>query len=354
MSPVESAPVRKISVLVPMLNEAHRVEQLVRDIAGQDFDGELETFIADGGSTDGSVEQLAAAAAPAGLVLTMVPNPDRLVTPGLNACVERATGDLIVRLDCKARYPFDYLRRCAEAAEETGAWNVGGLIVPEGSTPAERAAACAMDSPFGGISWTRRGRAKGRVETDTVYCGAFRPEAFEHAGLFAPFGDDHDDEFNLRLRRAGGRVVLDPAIRVYYTPRGSLPEVFRRYHGYGFWKVPVMLEHRRVLSARSLAPLAFLGSLALLGLGARRSPTARRLLGAEVAVYAGSALSLARESARRRGEPWTLVPRIAASFAAFHAGYGAGMAHGWLRCAARTLSGTRRSRSGRARNGLRV
>ena len=145
----------RISVVGAMLDEASHVDDLVRDLASQDFEGEVEVLVADGGSTDGSPVRLQEAAAAAGLALTVVPNPAKLVAPGLNLCIERATGDLIVRVDCHSRYPSDYLRRCAEAADETGAWNVGGVYEPDGRTPTERAVACALDSAFGGVNWTR-------------------------------------------------------------------------------------------------------------------------------------------------------------------------------------------------------
>src|SRR5438270_7323366 len=124
-----------------MRNEAAHIEGFVSDLAGQDFDGEVEIFVADGASSDDSVARLESAAARHGLVLTVVPNPQRWVSYGLNACIRRASGDLIVRLDCHSSYPADYLRRCAIAAEETDALNVGGLFEPVGRTPMERAVA---------------------------------------------------------------------------------------------------------------------------------------------------------------------------------------------------------------------
>src|SRR5205085_4068568 len=139
--------------------------------------------------------------------------------------------------------------------------------------------------------WTRNADAVERMEVDTVYCGAFRPEAFARVGLFVDLGPDHDEEFNLRLRRAGGRIVLDPAIRAYYTGRRSFADVFRQYHDYGLWKIPVMQRHRQVLSGRSLVPPAFVVSLAVLVPAARHSATARRALGAEVAAYSACALA---------------------------------------------------------------
>jgi succinoglycan biosynthesis protein ExoA len=315
-----------------VLNEARAVEGLVADIAAQDFAGELEVLVIDSGSSDGSIERLLAAAEHAGLDVAVVDNPAGTVPPGLNLAIARAGGDLIVRLDCKARYPSDYVRLCATAAEETGAWNVGGVIVPEGRTIAQRAVACAMDSPFGGIAWTRHAANAERIQVDTVYCGAYRPEVFNRIGLFdEAIPGAHEDEFNFRLRRAGGEIVLDPAIRAYYAPRDSLREVFSQYYGYGRWKVPAMVKHRRVLSGRSLAPLAFVASVGLLAVPATRAGGARRLLGAELAVYAALTVGFGADAVGRRGESWRLLPRVLAVFPTFHLGYGLGMLHGWLR-----------------------
>ncbi len=153
-----------------------------------------------------------------------------LLHRGLNACIRAASGELIVRMDCHSRYASDYVRRCVEAAEETGAWNVGGIYEPEGVTRTERAVACALSSPFGGVNWTKRS-AGVRSEVDTVYLGAFLPIAFERAGLYdETFVRNQDDELNLRIRRAGGRIVFDPAIRPVPTTvflPGSLAPVSR-------------------------------------------------------------------------------------------------------------------------------
>lgn len=325
------APVESISVIVPLRNERANVDGFVSDLAAQDFQGDLEVLVADGASDDGGIERLRAAAREAGLALQVLDNPAGWVSPGLNACIREAKGDLIVRLDCHSRYPGDYLRRCAEVSEETGAWNVGGRLVPTGTTPIERAVACAMDSPFGGIGWTRSG-ARRRVETDTVTFGAFRPEVFERVGLFdEALVRNQDDEFNMRLRAAGGRIVLDPVITVVYRPRGSFRGVWRQYFEYGLWKVPVMLKHRRIATVRGVVPLVFvLGTGGLLA-AALRSRAARRLLAAEWLLYGVLGAFFAARGVRRRDEPWTLLPAVVAAFPTFHLGFGSGQAVGLLR-----------------------
>lgn len=332
----DSRAVTRISVITPMLNEAEHIEPFFTDIAAQDFSGEIEVFVADGGSTDGSVAKLQQAAKRTGLDLTMLPNPAGWVSHGLNLCIGRASGDLLVRLDCHSRYPADYLRLCARAAEETDALAVGGVVVPHGRTPIERAVACAMDSPFGGIGWTWVSDEEARRESDTVTFGAFRPEAFRRAGLFdEALHRNQDDEMMLRIRRAGGRVILDPAIKVHYTPRGSYRGVFRQYFQYGLWKVPVMLKHRQVLSARSLAPIAFLASLAVLVPAAAMAPVAGVVLVTELAGYTAGGLVFGARSLRANGEPLRLLPQVLAVYPTFHLAYGLGMLRGWLRAARR-------------------
>jgi len=324
--------VRRISVVVPMYNESAHVGRLVADIAAQDFDGEVEVFVADGRSTDDSVARLKAAAADAGLDLTVVPNPDRWVSHGLNACIARCTGDLIVRLDCHSRYPTDYLSASARAAEDTGAWAVGGVPTPIGRTPGERAIACALDSPFGGAHWTRHAGGGRRVEVDNFYCGGFRPVAFERAGVFdESFVRNQDDELNYRIRAAGGQLVLDPAIRSEYVARGTPGRLFRQYYEYGVWKIPVMQKHRAVFSGRSLAPIGLAASLAVLATGSLFSRRARQGLAVEVAAYSAAAVVFGAESVVRRRESLGLLPRVVAAYPAMHLGYGIGMAVGLLR-----------------------
>jgi succinoglycan biosynthesis protein ExoA len=314
-----------------MWNEASHIEQLVADLAAQDFSGAVELIVADGRSTDCSVERLHAAAERHRVEVKVLDNPARWVSAGLNACIREATGDLIVRVDCHSGYPPDYLRQCAVVAEETGADNVGGIFVPTGKTGVERAVATAMDSPFGGIHWTRHGAA-GRHDVDTVPYGAFRPRAFELAGLFdESLVRNQDDEFNLRLRRAGGRIVLDPSIRIFYTPRSSFRRLFRQYFEYGLWKPAVMRKHGSVVSLRSLMPIAFVVSLLVLALLAPFSRVDLLLLEAEVGLYVLGALVFGVLAIRAKRERLRILPRVVAAFLTFHVAYGIGMAAGWFR-----------------------
>jgi hypothetical protein len=96
-----------------------------------------------------------------------------------------------------------------------------------------------------------------------------------------------------------------------------------------------MHKHRQVMTARSMVPLGFVASLALLGAASFASPIARRALGAEVAAYAAGSLVFGAAGIRRRRESWSLLPLVVASFPTFHLAYGIGL----VESAVRTASG---------------
>ena len=115
-------------------------------------------------------------------------------------------------------------------------------------------------------------------EVDTVYLGMWPRSVFERVGLFdEELVRNQDDEFNYRLRKAGGRVLLTPRMRSWYQNRQSLVHLLRQYYQYGQWKVRVLQKHPRQMSWRHFVPplfVATLGTLTILGLVA---PSARRL-----------------------------------------------------------------------------
>ena len=220
--------IRRISVVAPLLNEASHVDGLVADLAGQDFTGELEVIVADGGSTDGSVERLRAAARAArALQLDGARRTRRAGSrTGLNACIRAATRrPRSSASTATARYPPDYLRRCAVAAEETGAWNVGGLVVAR-RTDADASARSRARWTARSAASAGRGTAAtdGRVEVDTVTYGAFRPEAFERAGLLRRVARAQPGRRVQPAPAASGRADRARPVdsHVYYVPRGSL------------------------------------------------------------------------------------------------------------------------------------
>jgi len=126
---------RIVSVIVPCRNERDHIEAFCRSVAAQTVpEGwTLEVLIADGQSDDGTRERLAAWCQGDPRFI-MLDNPGRIVSCGLNRCIERARGAFIVRLDVHTVYAPDYIAQCLATWQATGADNVGGPWRAEGAS----------------------------------------------------------------------------------------------------------------------------------------------------------------------------------------------------------------------------
>src|SRR5262249_3984141 len=150
--------------------------------------------------------------------------------------------------------------------EETGGDNVGGSMMCLGQSRLQKAIAAAHHSPFavGGARWHDT-RYEGPA--DTVFGGVYRREGFDRIGfLCEELVRNQDDEFHLRLTRAGGKIWHSPRIKSWYCPRGSFKALFQQYAQYGYWKVRVMQKHKLPASMRHLVPGCFMLSLFVLSL----------------------------------------------------------------------------------------
>jgi cellulose synthase/poly-beta-1,6-N-acetylglucosamine synthase-like glycosyltransferase len=316
----------KVSIIIPCYNEAETVGHLLEALARQDLArGDLEVLVSDGMSDDGTrriVEQ--AAAERKDLSIRMVDNPTRSIPAALNRAIETARGETLVRLDAHSIPADDYVRRCLEVLEATGAANVGGVweIRPGGRGWVAKAIARAASHPLG--AGDARYRIRGAPgEVDTVPFGAFRREWVTRVG---PFDEgllaNEDYEFNYRLRQAGGKVWFDPSIRSTYFARRTLPELWRQYSRYGYWKARMLLRYPRSLRWRqALPPLFVLLAAAELAVGALWTP-ALGLLGIQWTAYA-AILLLAGTLEAGRGRDASLIVGLPAAWGTMHIAWGA-------------------------------
>lgn len=249
-----------ITVILPIRNEFATIERCLDAIQAQDYRGEMEILIADGMSSDGTREIVQRSTLQRPNV-QLVDNPDKIVPTGLNAALLRAKGEIIIRVDGHTIITPDYVRRCVETLQRTKADNVGGRMNAIGNTPFGKAVALATSTPFG-IGGGRFHYSDKEEWVDTVYMGAWPRRVFEKIGLFdEELVRDQDDEFNYRLRAAGGKVLLDPQIKSEYSVRSTPGALWRQYFQYGFWKVRVLQKHPRQMKPRQFVPPAFVLSL---------------------------------------------------------------------------------------------
>jgi glycosyltransferase involved in cell wall biosynthesis len=314
-----------VTVVLPVRNERTYIRGSLEAVLRQDYPADrLEIIVADGLSTDGTRET-AASFNESHPSLRVIRNAGKIVPTGLNAAIAAARGAIVVRVDGHCEIATDYVSQCVRHLQ-AGAEAVGGRIETVGETLVARAIAAALSSRFGvGDSAFRTTRGQTRL-VDTVAFPAYPRAVLDRLG---PFDEElvrnQDDEYNYRLRKHGGRVLLAASVRSRYFSRSSLTSLSRQYFQYGYWKVRVMQKHPRQMRARQFVPALFVLTL-VTSLGAALLSAAPWWVFTSVAAtYLAMNLAASVSASGGRVATGLLLPIV---FVILHVSYGCGFLSG--------------------------
>jgi succinoglycan biosynthesis protein ExoA len=315
------------SVIIPCLNEARFIGRCLDSILANDIPaGDYEVLVADGMSTDGTRAILDGYAARHRNV-RILDNPGRSTPAGLNLAIRQASAPIIIRIDAHSTVDSDYIRRCLETLEATGADNVGGKMLthPMSAGRWSSAITSVLSHRFGvGNSVFRTHTSSGRW-VDTVFGGCYRRDVFSRIGCFnEQLRRGQDMEFNRRLTAAGGRIWFEPAIVTHYYARADLRSFTRHNWANGVWAIyPFVYSDVVPVSLRHLVPLFFVSGLIASAIAALIWHPALWLLAALVASYVALATGAAIQVAVERRDP-LLTLTMPATFFMLHTQYGLG------------------------------
>ncbi|MGV2953974.1 glycosyltransferase [Glutamicibacter sp. AGC46] len=333
-----------VSYVMPVLNEAEYLEEAVRSILTQDYDGEKELVLALGPSSD-DTNVVAARLAGSDPRIVLVDNPRGRTPIALNLAVKKSTYPIVMRVDAHSELPANYTRRGVETLFRVGAHDVGGLMDARGRTPKQRAIAAAYHSKFGfGGPAYHSGAPEG--EAESAYLGIFRREVFDEVGFYdEDMWRAQDWELCLRIRQAGHKVWFDPELKVGYYPRDNFKALARQSYASGTWRGEIARRFPEGKSIRHDMPPVLLagiisGILAMVAAPLTRGHVSRpvQLLfdTARLApvVYTAATLAAGLKSSAR-GVPEKVL--TAGAFQAIHLPWAAGYIKGRIFGAAGTV-----------------
>ncbi len=319
-----------VSIIMPIRNEADFIERAIRSVLDNSYPVErMEILVVDGMSDDGTRE-IVHRLSQGDSRIRMLDNPKRIVPAAMNIGLRAARGELFIRIDGHAEVPADFIAQSIRCLREHPlAWVAGGSIKTVSDSCAGQAIAAAMRSPIGvGNARFRLGEYEGWV--DTLAFGTHYKWVIDRVGYFdEELVRNQDDEFNLRIILAGGKIWMSKAIQSTYFSRGSLRKLWRQYFQYGFWRIRTLQKHKRPATFRQLVPLAFVSSLPLLGLGCLVWRPLWLLLAVEAALYMLGLFIGAIDVGHKAG--WRYAPAAPLVFAILHFAYGTGSLWGCVR-----------------------
>jgi succinoglycan biosynthesis protein ExoA len=320
-----------VSILLPIRNEAEYIERGLQAILDQDYPAtRMELLIADGMSTDDTrkiINEFASLYPQ--LDIRIIDNPGKIVPIGLNIALRQAKGKIIIRVDGHCIIAPDYVRKCVDHLERDHIDGVGGPMESIGETQMAETIAVGMSSPFGvGNSGFRTTSGKSRL-ADTVPFPAYTREIIGSVGLYdEELVRNQDDEYNYRIREAGGKILLADDVRSTYFSRASLKGLWTQYYQYGNWKVRVFQKHPYQMSLRQFVPPAFVLAL-LLSILLLFLPIPRSLSFFIPILYLFVNLLASILTASKRG--WHHLPLLPITFTILHISYGIGFIEGFVK-----------------------
>ena len=349
-------PLPVITVLVPCRNERAFIARCLDSIVHNGYPSDrLFVLVVDGMSGDGTRAVLDAYAREYAYV-RMIDNQGRTTPKALNLGLREARGAIVFRVDAHACLAPGYLRRCVDALQEYGADVVCGVMhtVPSTGGPVGRAIAAALRHPFGVGNSYFRIHVSRPTWVDTVFCGCYRREAFDrvrasdqHADretegggdavvdTRGPFNADlvrgQDMDFSVRLRKAGGRMLLLPDISTDYYARSTIRSFWNQNWSNGVWAIlPFAYSSGTSISLRHLIPLGFVLSVVVTAAAGLVMPS---FLWGSVGIAGlyGLVNVAASLHAARRERSMALVFLLPLVFVTLHVGYGLGSLWGLVR-----------------------
>ena len=267
-----------VSVILPVYNEEKYIDSCIESLIAQTYDRNLmEWILVDGNSTDKTkaiIEKYTET-----YPITLLINEKKKTPISLNMAIQASKGDIIIRFDAHAFFPPDYIEKCVESLEKTGADNVGGWVETKAEGFWGKSIAKILSSKFGvGGSSFRTEQKSGFV--DTVPFGAFKRSVFDKLGLFnEELLRSEDNDINARIIENGGKVFLSDNIHSVYYCRDSVSGLLKQAIQNGNALFRTFRVNPKAMKLRHFIPFFFFLSLIVLPF------VSKTLLFVELAAY---------------------------------------------------------------------
>ncbi|MEA2054363.1 MAG: glycosyltransferase [Candidatus Thermoplasmatota archaeon] len=259
----------KVSFIIPVRNEEKFIEDCLQSLLSLDYPEEkVEILFAEGNSSDRTREILEDYAKKYDNI-KIFDNSTGNTAVGRNICIEHATEEMLMDFSGHVIAPKNLLKVLALklASQPENVVGIGcSNISPDNQNFIGKVSGVAFLGFMAGSGLFMQNTVFNKekfVEHMAFTC--YRKKIFEEIGKFDPnFWCGQDAEFDIRVKKAGYKILYTPETFVYHYKRDTIKDLFKQLYKYGIARTKMAKKYRGALRIFHLFPSLFvIGSLVL-------------------------------------------------------------------------------------------
>ncbi|MEF8848657.1 MAG: glycosyltransferase family 2 protein [Candidatus Thermoplasmatota archaeon] len=261
----------KVSFIIPVLNEEKTIEKCLDSLLSLDYPkNKIEILIAKGPSTD-NTDEILEKYSKKHKNIKLLENPSGNTATGRNICIENSTGELLMNysghVTCEKNLLKVLALRLSNSPENIAAVGCAN-ISPGKQNLVGTTAGVAFSSFMGGKNvFVQNAEFDEERFSEHVSFSCYRKKPVEKVGAFDPdFWCGQDAELDLRLLKAGYKLLFNPNTRVYHFKRNSIPALFKQMYRYGIARAKMVKKHPKTLKIFHLLGTGFISGVLTLSL----------------------------------------------------------------------------------------
>ena len=319
----------KVSFIIPVLNEAKTIQQCLDSLLALDYPKDkIEILIAEGSSTD-DTRTLIDEYARKYRNIKILENPTGNTSIGRNICIENASGETLMNYSGHVIAEKNLLKilvtKLASVPHEIAAVGCSN-VSPGEQNFIGKVTGVAFSGFMGGKNiFPQNEIFEEKRFVDHISFACYRREVVEEVGNFdSVFWCGQDAELDIRIKKAGYKILYTPETKVYHFKRSSVRALFRQMYRYGLARAKMVKKHPDTLRIVYL-----LGSGFVLGIIILTALTIFKLIpvGVMAALAVLYALLAMISSARVTRNPSLVLASVPVYFVT-HIAYGLGFLRG--------------------------
>jgi len=321
----------KVSFLIPILNEEKTLAQSLDSLLAVEYPAEkMEILLAIGKCTD-NTRTIAEQYAKKNSNIRILENPTGNTSIGRNICIEHATGEMLMNYSGHVIAERNLLQMLAVKLQslpaDVAAVGCSNLSPGRQNFVGEVSGATFLSFMGGRNFFSQNAVFPNERYTDHLSFSCYRKEAVQKVGGFDPnFWCGQDYELDIRLRKAGYKILYTPKTKVYHFKRDSVRSLWRQMYRYGIARAKMVKKHHETLRFYYLlGPVFILGALLIAILTVIQVLPLWVIPGLIVAYVLLSLVSTLQITRR----PSVVVSSVL-FYLLIHVGYGAGFIRGFF------------------------